>query len=477
MAVFSVNSVLKSLGVSREESVYVNFSEKQMNFPMSIHGRFDVCQDENERRNFACWRRFYEKLEQKKSCPEYLVLCSEIRNTDEQNRVMSSSSKSAFRSSGRVDDEIRASLRLLRARKKELTKAVDELEKKFQEECVEECAKENITLGTKILRYNERVLLNRYENIQEILPMLPKNPDVPYWCEMPFFTDNLFGLKAAVERGEDIGVMGGSCLFGLQEVYLVIVMEDGTEQKFDYNTAHYGADDSGELGCEALEVLFTLSPDKIRDVRYIRNKVALTQQEYYELWYPFEVAKSLGAKLVIPIPDFSYIKYVESLAAKLRPQIRDKMVADFSEVCFQVADLFLSKIKEIAMCYPEVEYKVIHARDTELCREFEEQRALYIMSDRSKDIPEDILKHITKNKYRQQSTLDYCTVPALPLYLYGIKNILQVDSVNEVDTYHRCCQLHKTGINLAAMLYPEYLSRDGQHTVFFSALKYKDYIQ
>ena len=477
MSVFSVNSVLKAAGVPLEESVYVEFSERQMNFPMPINGRFDVCQQESERKNFACWRKFYQKLEQKKLSPEYQALCSELRKVDEQNRALSSSTKSAFRLSGQINEESRALLKVLRVRKRELENAINELEQKFLEEARKECAEENITLGTKILRYNEKVLLNRYENIQAIISKLPENPDMPYWLEMPFFTNNLFGLKAAIERGESVGVMGGACLFGLQEGYVVIVMEDGTEQKFDYNTAHYGADDSGELGCEALEDLFNLSPDKISDVYYINNKAALTRQEYHELLYPFEIAKSLAAKLVIPIPDFSYIKYVKALADKLKPDVREKMISRFEKVCFTVADLMLKKIHEIAMRYPEVEYKVIHARAAELCQEFEQQRALYIMGDKNKIISGDILKHITKNKYRQQSTFDYCTVPALPLYLFGIKNILQIDSVKEVDTYHRCCQLHKTGINLAAMLYPEYLSRDGQHTVFFSALKYKDYIQ
>ncbi|MBR0204434.1 MAG: hypothetical protein IJQ56_08725 [Synergistaceae bacterium] len=477
MSIITIYSALKSAGISREESVYVDFSEQQMNFPMPINGRFEVCQEESERKNYASWRKFYEKLARKKSSPKYQDVLSELRNIEEQNRALSSSTKHAFRSSGFVDEESRALLKLLRLRKKELEAVIKELEREFQKECEQECARERIILNTKMLRFNEKLLLNRYENIRSIFPMLPENPDMPYWLEMPFFTNNLYGLKVAMERGEDIAIMGGACLFGLQEVYIVTVMDDGTEQRFDYNTAHYGGDFSGESGCEELEELFTLNPHRIRDVYYINNKARLTRQEYYELWYPFEMAKLLGAKLVIPIPDFSYIKYVTALADKLQPQIRDKMISRFSEVCFKIADLMLDKINEIKMRYPEVEYKVIHARDAKICREFEQQRSLYLMGDKSKDISRDILRHITKNEYRQQSTLDYCTVPALPLYLYGIRNILQVDSVKEVDTYHRCCQLHKTGINLAAMLYPEYVSRDGQHTVFFSALKYKDYIR
>ena len=119
MGVFSIASVLKSTEVHLKESVYVDFSERQMNFPMPINGRFDVCQEEYERKNFACWRKFYEKLE--------------------QNRVMSSSTKSSFRRYGQVYAEDRALLKSLRVRKRELTSAINELEQKFQDECIKEC--------------------------------------------------------------------------------------------------------------------------------------------------------------------------------------------------------------------------------------------------------------------------------------------------------------------------------------------------
>lgn len=473
MSVVTLNSVLKSVGIRQEESVYADFTEKQMTFPMALHGEFDIYHEEDERRNYAGWRKFYEMLSQKKLSPEYQSVQSEIHDIDEKNRALNISMREVLRNGIQPDEETQNLAKNLRVRKKELKALIDELEQKIHDECVKECTQEGIILGKEFLRYKKELFLNHYQNVHAIFPEMPENPDMPLFRDIPLFTNNLLNLKSAMNRGEEIAVEGGPCLFGLQEVYIIVTMDDGTERKFDYNTAHYGPDDTGISGCESLEELFTSEAQKIHDVSFINNKKGLTRQEHYELLYPFKIAEFLGAKLVIPIPDLSYIKYVTALAGKLKPQVRDNMISRFKEVCFSIADVMLKKIDEIKAEFPEVQCKVVHARDTEICREYEEQRAIRLMGSKSRDI----VRHLTKNEYRQLSILDYCTMPALPLYLYGIRNILQVDCVDEVDSYRKCRQLHKTGINLAAMLYPEYVSRDGQHTVFYSKLEYKEYIQ
>lgn len=472
MSVVNINSALRSAGICPEESIYSDFTEQQMNFPMVLRGEFDVCNDENMRRNYAGWRKFYALLANKESSKEYQVIRSEIHDIDERNQELNVSMREVLKQGIKPDEETQNQAKSLRIRKKELKAAEDELKRCFADECAKECAREGIILGNEFLRYKKELFVDHYQNIRTILPNMPENPDMPLWSDIPLFTNGLQELRAAIDRGEEIAVEGGPCLFGLQEVYIIITMDDGTERRFDYNTAHYGPDNTGELGCEALEELFTSSADKIIDVSFINNKKGLTRQEYYELLYPFRIAKFLGAKLVIPIPDLSYIKYVTALAGKLSPSMKDNMISRFKEVCFSISDVMLKKIKDIQTEFPEVECKIVHARDLEICRKYEEQRELCLMGSKSRDI----VRHLTKNEYRQLSILDYCTMPALPLYLFGIKNILQVDCVDEIDSYRKCCQLHKTKINLAAMLYPEYVSGDGQHTVFYSELRYKEYI-
>ena len=67
-------------------------------------------------------------------------------------------------------------------------------------------------------------------------------------------------------------------------------------------------------------------------------------------------------------------------------------------------------------------------------------------------------------------------MPALPFYLLGIKDILEIDSVDETDSYRKCARAHKGIFNLSCILYPEKLSADGRNTVYHAEQEYKDYL-
>ena len=68
-------------------------------------------------------------------------------------------------------------------------------------------------------------------------------------------------------------------------------------------------------------------------------------------------------------------------------------------------------------------------------------------------------------------------MPALPYYIYGIKNIVQVDSIDETDSYRKCRLAHKNVMELSGILYPERISRDGENAIFFTTPAYKEYRQ
>ena len=67
-------------------------------------------------------------------------------------------------------------------------------------------------------------------------------------------------------------------------------------------------------------------------------------------------------------------------------------------------------------------------------------------------------------------------MPALPYYIYGAKTILQVDSMDEIDSYRKCKRAHRSAfLNFACLLFPEMLCDDGEHTLYCAQLEYKDY--
>ena len=54
---------------------------------------------------------------------------------------------------------------------------------------------------------------------------------------------------------------------------------------------------------------------------------------------------------------------------------------------------------------------------------------------------------------------------------------MQVDSVDETDSGRKCNKIHGKDMELIQILYPEYLSSDGKHTIYNAALEYKDYLE
>jgi hypothetical protein len=117
-----------------------------------------------------------------------------------------------------------------------------------------------------------------------------------------------------------------------------------------------------------------------------------------------------------------------------------------------------------------VEYRVLHARDRELCRLFYEKRSPYIQNS-------SYIQKITNVSGKKDAVVDYITMLALPYYVYGTRYVVQLDSVDETDSGRKCNKIHKQDMNLTQILYPEYLSRDGQNTIYNAPIEYKNYLE
>lgn len=467
--VTSIENILDEQNVKLADTVYAQFPEAVRQYQMVANGEYSIFTDEKKLLNYASYMEYHRIYESQKD-DVYEELEQRIREIDTENKDLNAASKEQYKQ-GIVDTAVQEKQLQLRSSKKLLLEKKKALEAAYHKKAEELCKERGILLGNRILMYKKELMLNCYENLIRLFPFLPKKSQMEFFHEMPFYTNDLTELSEALKRGEEIAVEGGPCLFGLQEVYVVIKLTDGTEHKFDYNIAHYGAEDTGEAGCELLEELVSAQSGSIVDISFIDRKKALTRQEYLELKYPFEIAKHFGAKLVIPLPDLSYIKYMSALVEQMEESVAAKGIERFQEVCYRISDMMLETIEEIAQSYQDVSYVVVHDRNRELCEKYYHERAAYFDSSRAKDT----IRYLTKNPYRQQSILDYVTMPALPLYLYGIKHVIQVDGMNEVDSYRKCGKIHKSSLALHAMLYPEYVSRDGKHTVFYSKLEDKDY--
>lgn len=321
--------------------------------------------------------------------------------------------------------------------------------------------------GLDALTYKNCVDVMDFQMIKEIMPQL-ENVKYSKRDELPYFTSGLEEFVSKIEHGETVAVEGGPCLFGTDEVRVEIIMKSGIKNYFDYNTGKsYLEHEDIDINMDFREFVQT-NGDDIKAIHFENRKSELTPQEWAFIKYPFEIAKALSAPLIIPIPDMSYIKYLDAVLKNVDEKVRLEALTEFRNVGHEICDLYLNLIERMRVLNKNVRCDVVHDRDKELCRKYYDARKPYI--ERNK-----IAKNLTGIPEKVESIKDYVSMPALPYYLFGIDNVLEVDSMDETDSYRKCRKAHKGKLTLSCILYPELLSKDNIHTIFDAPYDRKEY--
>lgn len=283
--------------------------------------------------------------------------------------------------------------------------------------------------------------------------------------QMPLFTKNMAALKMAVDAGRPLGISGGPCLFGVNEVLINVMLWDGSLLTYDFSSGRHfmATGDARDLTLDMIEF-----GDRVKGISFINQKKGVTTQEYDSIHCLFETARALGAKLAIPLPDMSYIKFFTNILEPLPRKVALDAIEAFKAAAFKISDMYLEVIRLMQLEYPQVEVVVVHERSTELCRIF--------YGERDKYLTPTLIRRLTAVRGKTEAVLDYITMPALPFYLWGIRDVIQMDSLDETDSYRKCCKIHKGVLNLYAMMYPERLSGDRENTIFYAPLEYKEYL-
>ena len=317
----------------------------------------------------------------------------------------------------------------------------------------------------KWIRFKNSLDAMSLSMIQKILPSLRTVCFRDAW-EMPFFVRNLEVLQKAFDNGEELAVTGGPCLFGVNEVLVRIAWQSGSVTEYDFSSGRHYVEEGRQrnLGDDLMRL-----GGEVEDIFFLNRKKGITSQEYDSIHCLFECARALHARLTIPLPDMSYIKYWEGITRGLPEKTAKRAGERFRHEAYRISDGYRELIRQMQSRYPEVETKVIHERDQRLCRLFYENRKPFLK--------EAEIRRLTDVPGKTESVLDYITMPALPFYIWGIRHILQMDSLDETDSYRKCVKLHKNELNLCAMLYPERISGDGRNTIFYAPLPFKEYRQ
>lgn len=318
-----------------------------------------------------------------------------------------------------------------------------------------------------ILQYKNTVEILDFPMLVEQLPCLNSISYIKR-NDFPYFTSGIYEIAKRMESGEQVAVEGGPCLFGTDEVTVKVISKSGKEIFFDYNTGKSYQEGSTPEETEDFGEFALRHGQEIKEIHFKNRKIGLTPQEWAFIKYPFEIAKAVNGPIVIPIPDFSYMKYLEAILKNVDKQVKMNAMEEFRDKAYEITDLYLDLIGQMQNLNKGIRCEIIHDRNKELCQKYYQLRAPYI--ERNK-----VIRTLTGIPEKLESIKDYVSMPALPHYLFGIQNVIEVDSMDETDSFRKCRKAHKGKLNLSCILFPELLSTDAEHTIFNTSWDRKEY--
>lgn len=461
----SILEILKNHGINLNQSVYYNESDQFLNFRISCKDLFSLIGVDKTNEPFKIIMICKKLIDQKKQQLEYIEISKKLNSIITKIKDLHSQEKI-----NNQNGSIKSNLKELRLQKKILVIKKENLEQKYKMEVYQKVfndldASPNERLAIK---FKNKSIINSFENIKDFIPEL-KSIQANLIDEMPLFTNKINELKKSIQEDKKIAIEGGPCLFGSNEMDIIIFHSDGTSKTFDFSVGNHG-ENLRNLEEISVEDYIMKHKNHIINIDFNILKKGITSQEYDSIHYLFEFGAALNANIVIPIPDFSYKKYFLNILRGLDSNLISKIINNFNPKLYEVSDMFINLINKIKQKdkYKNLEVCIVHDRDKKLLDLF--------YSQRQKEFTPHIIKGLTNNQNKMDSILDYTSMPALPFYIWGIKDIIQIDSFYETETYIKCSQIYNNIINIFALLYPERLSKDNKTTIFNTELKYKEYL-
>jgi hypothetical protein len=424
---------------------------------------FKVADIEKYKMNFSVSRRREAAIEALKAGDAYAALSSRLNAVKNRIQELSEYSRKnfLFQSPALTEEEsfIAGETRLLRAEK---TRLLEERQRLT-------ASSVGVRQKNRVLTYKDTVLCNSLENMEAILPEL-REMDAGRLRRIPIFTKSFDKLPSKRNSGQKLAVVGGPCLLGTGEMLIHVIHNDGASPCFDFNTGNYSGNlrDEDALGHHVRE-----NAAKIVKILFENKKNALTLQDYEFLRSPMEFARLLEVPVVIPLPDAAYMKYIDSVTSAAAADVRESAKRDFAVEMRQVSRLFLDAIEELRDRLRPIKLEVLHTGNEAGLDAFYNGRRRYY--DRFVSFSQG-LAPITRETDMLESVTDYIFYPALPFYLWGIENIIQVDSLNETDSLRKCASAHGTAVHLFGVLYPEMLDKSASRAMSMAPADHKEYL-
>ena len=453
----TINELLEQREVPKEDTIYFLMGDEVNLFPMTAGNFFQI--EPADKWQGDCWLEllFRKKMEEKEEDLIYRELLSMEKNIRDRIHGIKEDDPKGY---GHM-----AQLRCLRFVKHSIEKALKELELNYRSEVEREMAKTYGVYDRKMLVYKNTVCLGSFEDLERQIPSLGK-VKLKWIRKMPLLLRNIDAIRSAVTRNIPIGVVGGPCLFGLYEVEIVVRHKDGRCFSYDFSSGHR-YDRVGQRNFEFADHVEQNS-QKIESIHFNNRKKGVTSQEHDSFEVLLDVGSVLRAKVAVTIPDISYLKYLSAVIEPLDSAVKRQALEEFRVEAHKIADLYLNRIEELKRQYPDVEVRVLHDRDAEACEIFHTGREAFFKNSR-------LIHRLTAKRAKTDAVFDYISMLALPYYFWGTPQVIQIDNLDETDSYRKCRKVHKGAFSLSAILYSEKLSANGEQTIFNAPLEYKGY--
>ncbi len=286
----------------------------------------------------------------------------------------------------------------------------------------------------------------------------------------PWFVSSLEKVKELLSSGRKVGIEGGSCLFGTDEMHFILTLQNGEVHRFDFNTLQE-IEPGREFYHGMTQELFRfmqMREDQIVDARVECPKRAITIDEYEAIHFLLLLSRGLDAKLVITIPDMSYDKTFEAAFSGLDEKLYVPFHERFLAECRRMTKLSVNLIHNLAAMEGVRDYEIFYSGNERLCRIFEKERSVYL--DRYAK------KFLTKRDGMMEALTDYICMPAMPLYLYGIRDVIEVNRIEECPSIEKCRRIHRSALNLCDILYTQKPGTNGKTAGFYADMDHKEYI-
>lgn len=457
----SIANIIKNSNMSIENTVYREDSHEVIHYPLILDEFLEWAGKDKAEDTFHPMERYLDCISGKKEDKTYVCFIKSLGIFQEILLFVEKMNKETREYSCM---EI---IGFLRKKKKEIEVIHRELEELYEMESAKECFRLDKPLSEGVIWYKDVFYCSSLYHMSHLIDEL-KQIKHRELINMPLFITSTFHLKEAIAENRPIGVIGGPCLFGNNEVIMKIIHRSGEVYYYDFSEPKNERQDELEeedvLGDHVCKY-----QGEIAKITFINKKRGITADEYRNILYTLEFANAVKGKLLIPIPDMSYRKYLKAVCDGVEESVALQAIQEFQTIVYQITDMYLAWIDRIKQKYPSVTVEVLHERREDLCSLFYETREPYYSNYHHRG-------HITSNPWKRESIIDYIMMVAMPFYLWGTKEIIQVDCVYEMDSHRKCKKIHGKTFNLHGVFYPEHLSKDGSHTIFTAENQWKEYM-